>query len=332
MFDVFDNYEHWGPEKYFKTLSDGRVKHLTEITCDKALEFLHDGKLCSPNQPFCLTVSFNAAHAQDNDPQQYFWPAPVDPLYQGVTIPDPINSDPAFFNAQPDFLKISLNRARWHWRYDTLEKYQTMVKGYYRMISGVDLAIGRIMRELQRLGMDENTIIIFMSDNGMFVGERGFADCWLMYDASIRVPLIIYDPRANKKLRGDTIDEVALNVDVSPTIIDLAGVELPEKTQGRSLVPLLSGKMPRWRTDFFYEHLYEHPQIPKSEGVRTQRFKYIRYFEQKPIYEELYDLKKDAYEKHNLVDNLAYAKKLQELRKRCDELRDLYGGIYRSRR
>jgi len=334
MFDHFDNFEHWGkfkgsPKGYFVSQPDGTKRHLTDVTGDKVINFLQD---CSTDKPWCLSVSFNAAHAQDDDPRQYIWPEAVDHLYKDVVIPEPVNSDVAFFEALPKFLRQSENRKRWYLRFDTPEKYQRMIKGMYRMVSGVDMVIGRIRDELKRLGMAENTIIIFAGDNGMFFGERGLSDCWLMYEESIRIPLIIYDPRANKKLRGGTTDEIALNVDISPTILELAGVKVPEKIQGRSLVQLTAGKMPEWRTDFFYEHLSEFPKIPKSEGVRTQRFKYIRYFEQKPIYEELYDLKKDAHEKHNLVDKPAYAEKLQELRKRCDELRDLYGGSYKPHR
>jgi len=328
MFDHFDNFEHWGkfkgsPKGYFVDQPDGTKRHLTEITGDKVVDFLNDR---NSDEPWCLSVSFNAAHAQDNDPQQYFWPEAVGHLYKDVTIPEPVNSDPAFFEALPKFLRQSKSRERWYWRFDTPEKYQRMMKGMYRMVSGVDMVIGRIRDELKRLGIAENTIIIFAGDNGMFFGERGLSDCWLMYEESIRVPLIIYDPRASKKLRGGTIDEIALNVDISPTILELADVKVPEKIQGRSLVPLTAGNIPGWRTDFFCEHLFKHPKIPKSEGVRTQRFKYIRYFVQKPIYEEMYDLKNDVHERRNLVNDLACAEKLQELRKRCDELRDFYGG------
>jgi len=334
MFDHFDNFEHWGkfkgsPKGYFVEQPDGTKRHLTEITGDKVVDFLNDR---NPHQPWCLSVSFNAIHAQDDDPQQYFWPPAVEHLYKDVTIPDPVNSDAAFFETLPKFLRQSESRKRWYWRFDTPEKYQRMIKGVYRMISGVDMVIGRIRDELKRLGLAENTIIIFAGDNGMFFGERGLSDCWLLYEESIRIPLIIYDPGANKKLQGSTRDEIALNVDLSPTILDFAGAKVPEKIQGRSLIPLTNGNESGWRTDFLCEHLFEHPGIPKSEGVRTKHFKYIRYFEQKPVYEELYDLKNDTHETHNLVDNLGFVKKLQELRKRCDELCDLYGGFNRSLR
>jgi arylsulfatase A-like enzyme len=237
-----------------------------------------------------------------------------------VTIPIPVNSEPAFFEAQPEFLKTSLNRERWYLRFDTPEKFQRMMKGQCRMVSGVDAAIGKILDEIERLGVAKNTIIIFTSDHGMFFGERGFSDCWLMHEESIRVPLIVFDPRADKQGQGITPEQMALNVDIAPTILELAGLKVPQEMQGHSLVPLLNGGNPEWRTDFLCEHLFEHPNIPKSEGVRTQRWKYIRYFEQQPVYEELYDLENEPHEAYNLTGNPKYAGELERLRKRCNEL------------
>jgi arylsulfatase A-like enzyme len=116
-------------------------------------------------------------------------------------------------------------------------------------------------------------------------------------------------------------------------LLDLAGVEIPTSMQGRSLAPFLAGEPPAdWRTDFFVEHLFEHPEIPKHEGVRGERFKYARYFEQVPVYEELYDLLADPLEARNLAGNPDYLAILNELRGRTDELRDEYGGPFVSLR
>jgi len=126
---------------------------------------------------------------------------------------------------------------------------------------------------------------------------------------------------------------MALNVDVAPTMLDMAGIEVPKAIQGRSVVPLLQGKAPAdWRTDFFCEHLFDHRSIPKYEGVRTQRWKYARYFEQKPVHEELYDLSRDFDEEHNLAADPQHKLMLERLRNRCDELRDAYGGPYVPRK
>src|SRR5205823_1971668 len=125
-------------------------------------------------------------------------------------------------------------------------------------------------------------------------------------------------------------EKMALNVDLSPTFLELAGVAVPKPVQGRSLVPLLKGEVPAdWRTDFFYEHLFERKNIPKSEGVRTERFAYVRWFEQKPLVEELYDHVADFDETRNLVNDPKHAEMLEKLRKRTTELRDQYGGPYR---
>jgi arylsulfatase A-like enzyme len=143
-----------------------------------------------------------APHAHDSEKQQYFWPSACDDLYRDVKIPPPILGEPSFFGSLPEFVKKSMNRERWFWRFDTPEKYQEMVKGYYRMISGVDMALGRLLTELKRMDRHKDTIIMLMSDNGYFLGERGFAGKWTMHDLSIRVPLIIYDPRMAEPASG----------------------------------------------------------------------------------------------------------------------------------
>jgi arylsulfatase A-like enzyme len=320
MFDSF--YAHGHP--YFKKQPDGTMRHGTDILGDKSIDFLRS---CKGDRPFCLSVSFNAPHATDNDPKQYHWPKAVDGLYRDVTIPTPKTADPAFFEAQPEFRKRSMNRIRWHWRYDSSEKAQEMVKGYYRMISGIDAVLGRLRKELDALGLAEDTVIMLMGDNGFFLGERGWAGKWTGHEDSLRVPLLVYDPRSKK--RGLVPEADALNVDIAPTILDLAGLPVPELMQGRSLVPLLEGRTPAdWRTDFFHEHLFDHNTIPKYEGVRTQRHTYMRWFEQEPVYEELYDNVADPHQERNLAADPEHADLLGRLRRRCDELRDGYGGVF----
>jgi len=314
--EMFDSYENLFRDPYFKEYN-GTERHLTDIIGDKAIGFLQN---CTPGKPFTLSLSFNAPHAEDNDPRQFIWPHACDDLYRDVHIPVPKTADPAFFNALPEFLRTSMNRIRWKWRFDTPEKYQRMVKGYYRMISGVDTVIGRLTEELERLELDRNTIIILMGDNGYFLGERGFAGKWLMYDDSIRVPLIVYDPRSDASMRGIVLRQLALNVDIAPTVLDLAGIDVPGAMQGRSLAPLLRGDSVNWRSDVFCEHLCElFPTIPQSEGIRTERWKYLRY-RQHPNSEELYDLSADPREEFNLAGQRRYSQELVKLRARCDEM------------
>ncbi len=197
------------------------------------------------------------------------------------------------------------------------------------MISGVDAAIGRVIEELESLDLADNTVVILMGDNGYFLGERGYAGKWLPYELSIRVPLVVFDPRVGVQQRGSIPTQSALNVDIAPTLLDMAGIEIPAAMQGESLVPILEGVSPAdWRTDFFVEHLFDHPEIPKHEGVRGERYKYARYFEQTPVYEELYDLLEDPMETVNLVDDAEFLEILDQLRARTDELQTEYGGPY----
>jgi arylsulfatase A-like enzyme len=153
-----------------------------------------------------------------------------------------------------------------------------------------------------------------MGDNGYFLGDRQLADKWLMYDASIRIPLIIYDPR---KTKSSTIDAMVLNIDVSKTILALAGIPVPNNYQGINLKPLLDkGNIAIKREAILVEHLWKLPDIPSSEGIRTKRWKYFHYrLINAP--EELYDLKNDPLEKKNLAADAKYAKVLDKLRKQC---------------
>lgn len=346
MFDHFDDFEHWGPDYYFERQPDGSLRHLTDVTGDKIVDFLRDWNLTDAGRPFCLSVSFNAPHCQDDHPQQYIWPDSVDHLYHDDVIPVPPTADPAFIETQPDFIQHSENRERWLRRFGTPELFQENMKGYYRMVSGVDVVLGRVLDELETLGAGGSTVVIFTSDNGMFFGERGLSDCWLLYEDSIRVPLVVMDPRLDQSRQGASVDEMALNIDISPTIIELAGLPVPEAVQGRSLLPVLGGGPAGWRQDFYCEHLFEHPLIPKSEGLRTTRWKYIKYVELPASdeeqrregdavkggigrrirggnrYEELYDLENDPLEADNVIDDPRCQDTLDRLVQRFEELRD----------
>jgi len=324
---MFDYHRPLGRNPYFKKLPDGSRRHVSEIIGDHAIEFLRQQKA---GTPFCLSVSFNAPHAEDGDKENHYpWPRTVDGLYENLTVPPPHLSDPAVFESQPEFLKKSLNRQRWFWRWDTPEKYLKNVKGYFRMISGVDQVMGRVLDELKKLGLADNTVVIFSGDNGYYLGSRGFAGKWSHYEESLRVPLIICDPRLPQVQRGMVVQHTVLNVDIAPTIVALAGLVVPTLHQGRSLTPLVQGKaVPDWRTDFFCEHLFDHGAIPKWEGVRAQQWVYARYFEQSPPYEFLHDLKADPGQLKNLAFDPAFANVLDRMRRRCNELRDQYGGPY----
>jgi arylsulfatase A-like enzyme len=223
--------------------------------------------------------------------------------------------DEKYFNALPKEVQEGFNRLRWTWRFDTPEKYQHSVKGYYRMISEIDDEIGELRKLLEEKGIANNTVIIFMGDNGYFLGERQLADKWLMYDNSLHVPLLIYDPREKKH---SDITDMVLNIDVTKTILDIAGAKIPEEYQGISLMPYVKNKKPvRVRKEILFEHLWKLPEIPSSKGIRTEKWKYFRYrFIEAP--EELYDLVNDSLETNNLAQDPVYNSILNKLRKECD--------------
>jgi arylsulfatase A-like enzyme len=199
---------------------------------------------------------------------------------------------------------------RWAVRFWGPNRYQESVKGYYRLISGVDVAVGKIIDILSRRGLLDNTIILFTGDNGFFLGEFGLAGKWLAHEASIRVPLIIFDPRHAASRR----EELALNIDLAPTMLELAGLPTPEQMQGRSLAALVRNEDVDWRTEFFYEHHYKHRRIPVTEAVRTSTWKYIRYLNSSPFYEELYDLSIDPRESENLAPLPEHRSQLEQMR------------------
>lgn len=328
---MFDFFRRLGRSPYHKKRADGSTRHVSEIAGDLAVEFLR----ASPaNQPFCLSVSFNAPHAEDGDKVNHYpWPKAVDGLYDVVEIPPPELSAPEVFESQPAFLKTSLNRKRWFWRWDTPEKYDRNVRAYYRMISGIDGVMGRVLQEVERLGRHRDTVVLFSGDNGYYKGARGFAGKWSHYEESLRVPLIVFDPRATKEKRGKVVEAIALNLDIPATILEYAGVDVPTSYQGRSVVPLVQGRRPdKWRSDFFCEHLMEHADIPKYEGVRGERYVYARYFEQKPVFEFLHDLEVDRDQLRNFAGDKKYSKVLARMQARCDALRDQYGGPYDATR
>ncbi len=320
-----DKYDYWrgfaGQGRYENKDEDGNYKHLTSIMGDQAAEFL---QACSPDKPFCLSISFKAPHVQDGDPRQFIYDRAYAGLYEDVTIPTPKTADPKYFEALPEFLQKSEARRRWDIRFPTPEKFQESVKSYYRLITGVDNMIGRIRHDLAGLDLADNTVIMLMGDNGFYLGEHGLAGKWFPHEESIRVPLLVYDPRAPKQLRGRTLEQYALNVDIAPTILDLAGLDVPAVMQGASLVPLLAGRKPKWRTDFFYEHPFPHETIAKTIALRTQRYKYALYTDYG--YEELYDLKNDPLETNNLAPDRKHKETLDALRNRCKRLAEMAKG------
>lgn len=321
------DFDYWqgipGQPKYEQEDEAGNYVHLTSILGDQCLEFLDS---VPDNKPFCLSVSFKAPHVQDNDPRQFLYDSTYIDLHAETAIPPAKLGGDDYFNTFPDFFKTDNEaRRRWDIRFSTPEKYQASVKGYYRLVYGVDVVLGRIRNQLTDLGLADNTIIILMGDNGFFLGEKGLAGKWYAYEESIRVPLVIFDPRLDQEKSGQSLDQIALNIDIAPTVLDLAGIKIPATMQGQSLVPLYAkAKTNNWRTDFLFEHEFEHPRIPKSEGVVSLDYKYFRYLDPAPDHEEWYDLKTDKAEVKNRIGVTAYEDRISQAKNRLEVLINQY--------
>jgi arylsulfatase A-like enzyme len=314
----FDFFKKIGRSPYLKKMPDGSKRHETDLCADAAIEFIQKNPA---DTPFCLSISFNATHAEDKDqrPGYHFqWPESANGLYEDVVIPAPKLADEKYFKALPPFLqdKDGLNRQRYYWRWDTPEKYQTNMRGYYRMITGIDNAIARVLDQLKECGLDQNTIIVYSADNGFMMGDRGTAGKWNHYEQSLRIPLIIYDPRLPAEQRGRVVKALVNNVDMAPTFVDFAGLTVPDVYQGRSLLPLMEGRTPAdWREDTFCEHKFK--RFNNWHAVRSERYKYAVYYEEPDgPYECLYDLKKDPAELTNLAANPEVSSVLDNMKER----------------
>lgn len=302
--------------------------HLTRFMAQQANEFIRNS--AERDQPFCLTVGFKAPHG----------PREPDPAYGGLyddtEIPKPVNYGDAYWKLLPSFIRNSHGRLCYE-PYSPPNFQRTMAK-YYQQIYGMDVAIGMIREQLETLGIADNTIIIYASDNGYFTGSKGLGCKVYAYEESARIPLIIFDPRLPKSQRGARVDRLAANIDFAPTMLDMAGVSAPDCMQGASMVPLLCQGAPEWRDSLFIENLlalgsmhtsaraeaaaqgvpYTGDRWHRHQSVRTNKWKYFRHFEQDPIVEELFDVEADPIEANNVAADTAYAADLAAMRRACD--------------
>jgi arylsulfatase A-like enzyme len=317
-FDFGRSYDgrHW------ITQPDGTKIHVTQKNENDALEFLRSRP---KDKPFCLTLAFFATHAEDGNPLQ-FLPQPQSmELYKDITIPLPKTANEEALRKLPPFLSNEKceSRVRWHWRFDAPEKYQTMMKNYYRLASEVDATCGKVLAELAKQGQLDNTLVIFTGDNGYFHGEHGLADKWYAHEESLRVPLIVRDPRMDKSKHGRTNDDFVLNVDLAPTILAYAGIKPPAAMQGADISPLyLASDKPAWRDEFFYElDLGGKPdKIPASQALVRKDFKFILWTDFKR--EQLFDLKADPFEETDIIGDPSKRELVGDMRSRLTELKD----------
>ena len=308
--EAFDYWKGFpGQGSYFPNGETG--PHLTHIMRDQANTFFEQ---TPRDKPFCLSISFKAPHVQDQDPRQYLPSSDTFQLYRDVTIPAPSGADPGDIYRFPAAIQHSENRRRWGVRFSTPDIYQASVKGYYRLVSGIDAAVGAMRKRLEQLGLAENTVIVYSADHGIFNGEHGFAGKWYGHEESLRIPLIVYDPHVPVNERGRRLKSMSLTIDLNPTVLELAHLKPTAATQGQSLIPLVRGKDAAERKVMFFEHHFPYNGwIPSSEGIRTDRWKYIRYTDSAAPFEEMYDLSQNRIETINLAGNSKYSREQKAL-------------------
>jgi len=282
-----------------------------------------------PKKPFNLSISFKAPHGPINGYAPDFAMR-----FKDAMMPSRPNATAVEAERQPEFLRQSLESDRgWKMAHDQGpgSLFQSTLRDYYRLVEGLDRSVGEIVTELERRGLADNTVIIFTSDNGHFHGEHGFYGKWLPHEESLRVPLVICDPRIPPAAVGRSCNAMVLNVDLGPTLLDMAGEAVAPAMQGCSLKSLLTNPQANFRRAFFFEHLYEHGPKPPlhiepSEGLRSAEWKYVHYIKQSgPSAEELYHLSADPLETVNRISDPNAALVLKQLREDYNRLRTELG-------
>jgi arylsulfatase A-like enzyme len=203
-------------------------------------------------------------------------------------------------------------------------KYQRYMQDYLGCIASIDDNVGRLLDYLEENGLDENTIVVYTSDQGFYLGEHGWFDKRFIYEESFKTPLLIQWPKVIEP--GSESDEMVQNLDFAQTFLDAAGIEAPDDMQGESLMPLLEGKPEEWTRDAVYYHYYEYPgfhMVKRHYGIVTKRYKLAHFYYDIDEW-ELYDLKKDPMELNNVYNDPEYADVVERLKKELKELRKKY--------
>lgn len=289
----------------------GSHMHTQELTIDRHLGYAFDFKIDElKDEPTLEYIrdSWPGAIGGLNKQQREYW-------------------DKAYAEQNKDFLNnrpIGEDLLKW--------KYQRYIKDYCRTIRSIDEQVGRLLDYLEQKGMMDNTLIIYTSDQGFLLGEHGLYDKRFMYEESFRTPLLISYPPLIKA--GSQSDELVQNIDLAPTFLDIAGVDVPKELPGSSLVKLFkNGSSSNWRNELYY-HFYDYPavgNVRKHYGIRTNRYKLIHWYgegagnDENIDYWELFDLKKDPTEINNVINNKRYLSKQKTLRRRLQKLRDNIG-------
>jgi arylsulfatase A-like enzyme len=279
---------------------------MDDVVTDKAVAWLKGRR----EKPFCLFLWFKACHRSWDRPER------LKDLYHGITVPKPeLWNDPGA--GKPNAFLQADNVIG---TFKDIQDYDKMMKDYYATIVGADENVGRVLETLTSQGKLDDTMVLHTGDNGFFLGEWNRMDKRFMHEVSIRVPLVVRYPKLIKP--GTVSDRMVLNLDIAPTLLDLAGVGIPKEMQGRSWVPLFKDPKAEFRKDWLYEY-YEYPDSHKvrpHRGVRTETWKLIHYY-QEPEEFELYHIDKDPWEKENLYGKAEYGDQVKQLKARLEELR-----------
>jgi len=245
---------------------------------------------------------FNQKYARFTEDQRREW----DDTYR------PINE--TFAKEYPGMDSTSL--LRW--------KYQRYMQDYLGCIAAVDENVGRVLDYLEETGLDENTIVVYTSDQGFYLGEHGWFDKRFIYNESFKTPLLVKWP--GKVTPGSVSAEMVQNLDFAQTFLDAADLDIPDDMQGESLLPLLTGHNDKWERDAVYYHYYEYPgfhMVKRHYGIVTKRYKLAHFYYDIDEW-ELYDQQKDPLEMHNVYNDPEYADVVNKLKQRLDSLRVKY--------
>ena len=296
-----------GPEKQYRNV------YPDDLTVDRALAWLEEDR---GDKPFCLLVWFVAPH------EPFFRPRRHLDLYRGTVtpIPDTFDDDLKGYPGKPKGFVDAENKVGTTASHPACGSLEGMTKDYYSGLVAVDENIGRILSYLEKKKILDETAIVQTSDHGYLLGEWRMFDKRLMHEPSIRVPLMVRYPR--RVPAGTVRKETALDIDLAPTFLDLAGLPIPEHMQGKSLLPLAKASEPAFRNEWYYEY-YEWPnpeKVPPCRGIRTERYKLIQYVLE-PQEFELYDLDSDPKETRNLYGKPGFAALQQHLLERLELLR-----------
>jgi arylsulfatase A-like enzyme len=306
--------------------------YLTEVITNKAIDWLKNRE---KTKPFCLLVHHKAPHGPYHYPERY------EKIFADASLPEPENFYDRFegknselVNEDCGYSKLStIHPAHFNEEVpDTLDKgtpgyqkwaYQSIFKGYYRLVAALDEHIGRLIDYVDDSGLRNNTMVVYTSDNGWFMGDHGLFNKMWMYEESLHVPLIVRYP---EKVKAAAVSDAFISLlDLAPTFLDYAGMEKYKEFQGQSIKPILSGDPPDdWPSVHFY-HYYEQFEVPSHYGIRTNDFKLIHFYEAENEPEwELYDLKNDPKEMVNLYQDTAYADVFTNLRRLLQKKRNQY--------